>query len=164
MIEQYCMNFLLIILHLIVRVLQVFINVLFLLQYHMIIINQQVPPLPSILPSSLVNIVHSLLEVILFIPNQNRKNQQNDYLLFNYLLSFFLINHHLFLLLFKRQEEDILLFLLLIRIMMTMRYLFLLIQTCILSYEIVDEQNCWIWINSQQKIYSFSFSFSKTIS
>ena len=158
------MNFLLIILHLIVRVLQVFINVLFLLQYHMIIINQQVPPLPSILPSSLVNIVHSLLEVILFIPNQNRKNQQNDYLLFNYLLSFFLINHHLFLLLFKRQEEDILLLLLLIRIMMTMRYLFLLIQTCILSYEIVDEQNCWIWINSQQKIYSFSFSFSKTIS
>ena len=158
------MNFLLIILHLIVRVLQVFINVLFLLQYHMIIINQQVPPLPSILPSALVNIVHSLLEVILFIPNQNRKNQQNDYLLFNYLLSFFLINHHLFLLLFKRQEEDILLFLLLIRIMMTMRYLFLLIQTCILSYEIVDEQNCWNWINSQQKIYSFSFFFSKTIS
>ena len=158
------MNFLLIILHLIVRVLQVFINVLFLLQYHMIIINQQVPPLPSILPSSLVNIVHSLLEVILFIPNQNRKNQQNDYLLFNYLHSFFLINHHLFLLLFKRQEEDILLFLLLIRIMMTMRYLFLLIQICILSYEIVDEQNGWIWINSQQKIYSFSFSFSKTIS
>ena len=158
------MNFLLIILHLIVRVLQVFINVLFLLLYHLIIINQQTPPLPSILPSSLVNIVHSLLEVILFIPNQNRKNQQNDYLLFNYLLSFFLINHHLFLLLFKRQEEDILLYLLLIRIMMIMKYLFLLIQTRIINYEIDDEQNCWIWFNSQQKIYSFSFSFSKTIS
>ena len=158
------MNCLLIILHLIVRVLQVFINVLFLLQYHLIIINQQTPPLPSILPSSLVNIVHSLLEVILFISHENRKNQQNDYLLFNYLLFFILINNHLFLLLFKRQEEDILLYLLLIRIMMTMRYLFLLIQTCILYNEIVDEQNCWNWINSQQKIYSFSFSFSKTIS
>ena len=158
------MNFLLIILHLIVRVLQVFINVLYLLQYHMIIINQQTPPLPSILPSSLVNIVHSLLEVILFISNQNRKNQQNDYLLFNYLLSFFLINNHLFLLLFKRQEEDILLYLLLIRIMMIMKYLFLLIQTRIINYEIDDEQNCWIRFNSQQKVYSFSFSFSQTIS
>ena len=147
------MNFLLIILHLIVRVLQVFINVLFLLQYHLIIINQQTPPLPSILPSSLVNIVHSLLEVILFISNQNRKNQQNDYLLF-----FILINNHLFLLLFKRQEEDILLYLLLIRIMMIMRYLFLLIQTRIINYEIDDEQNCWIRFNSQQKVYSFSFS------
>ena len=158
------MNFLLIILHLIVRVLQVFINVLYLLLYHLIIINQQTPPLPSILPSSLVNIVHSLLEVILFISNQNRKNQQNDYLLFNYLLSFFLINNHLFLLLFKRQEEDILLYLLLIRIMMIMKYLFLLIQTRIINYEIDDEQNCWIRFNSQQKVYSFSFSFSQTIS
>ena len=158
------MNFLLIILHLIVRVLQVFINVLFLLLYHLIIINQQTPPLPSILPSSLVNIVHSLLEVILFISNQNRKNQQNDYLLFNYLLFFILINNHLFLLLFKRQEEDILLYLLLTRIMMIMRYLFLLIQTRIINYEIDDEQNCWIWFNSQQKVYSFSFSFSQTIS
>lgn len=158
------MNFLLIILHLIVRVLQVFINVLYLLLYHLIIINQQTPPLPSILPSSLVNIVHSLLEVILFISNQNRKNQQNDYLLFNYLLFFILINNHLFLLLFKRQEEDILLYLLLIRIMMIMKYLFLLIQTRIINYEIDDEQNCWIWFNSQQKVYSFSFSFSQTIS
>ena len=158
------MNFLLIILHLIVRVLQVFINVLYLLLYHLIIINQQTPPLPSILPSSLVNIVHSLLEVILFISNQNRKNQQNDYLLFNYLLFFILINNHLFLLLFKRQEEDILLYLLLIRIMMIMKYLFLLIQTRIINYKIDDEQNCWIWFNSQQKVYSFSFSFSQTIS
>ena len=158
------MNFLLIILHLIVRVLQVFINVLYLLLYHLIIINQQTPPLPSILPSSLVNIVHSLLEVILFISNQNRKNQQNDYLLFSYLLFFILINNHLFLLLFKRQEEDILLYLLLIRIMMIMKYLFLLIQTRIINYEIDDEQNCWIWFNSQQKVYSFSFSFSQTIS
>ena len=158
------MNFLLIILHLIVRVLQVFINVLFLLLYHLIIINQQTPPLPSILPSSLVNIVHSLLEVILFISHENRKNQQNDYLLFNYLLFFILINNYLFLLLFKRQEEDILLYLLLIRIMMIMKYLFLLIQTRIINYEIDDEQNCWIWFNSQQKVYSFSFSFSQTIS
>ena len=158
------MNFLLIILHLIVRVLQVFINVLYLLLYHLIIINQQTPPLPSILPSSLVNIVHSLLEVILFISHENRKNQQNDYLLFNYLLFFILINNHLFLLLFKRQEEDILLYLLLMRIMMIMRYLFLLIQTRIINYGIDDEQNCWIWFNSQQKVYSFSFSFSQTIS